>query len=300
MELRHLRYFREVARELHFTRAARNLGISQPPLTQQIQDLERELGQPLFDRAGRGVALTEAGRVFLQDADAILSLAKAAAERVAGVGEGRSGRLRVGFTESSSFNPIVTDALRRFRTAYPGIDLELKEAQSTRLASDILANELDLAFVRPPLAMSSDLELEVLADEAMVAAVPMDHALAARSELKLSDFEGERLICYPRANGRGLSDEVIEAFRASGHEPVIVQQTPQLSSTVNLVAAGLGIAVVPESLQHIHPQSVQFLPIEDLKMRARLAVLHGVRQPSAAQANFLALARTGAETVRWR
>ena len=295
MELRHLRYFREVARELHFTRAARNLGISQPPLTQQIQDLERELGQRLFERAGRGVALTEAGRVFLQDADAILSLAKAAAERVAGVGEGRSGRLRVGFTESSSFNPIVTDALRRFRTAYPGVDLELKEAQSTRLAADILANELDLAFVRPPLAMSSDLELEVLASEAMMAVVPKDHPLAGRAKLTLRDLEGERLICYPRASGRGLSDEVIEAFRANGQEPVIVQQTPQLSSTVNLVAAGLGIAIVPACLQHIHPQSVRYLPIEDLNMRARLAVLHGLRQPSAAQSNFLELARASAK-----
>jgi DNA-binding transcriptional LysR family regulator len=296
MELRHLRYFREVARELHFTRAARNLGISQPPLTQQIQNLERELGQPLFERAGRGVALTEAGRVFLQDADAILSLAKTAAERVAGVGVGRSGRLRVGFTESSSFNPIVTGALRRFRTAYPGVDLELKEGQSTRLAADILANELDLAFVRPPLVTGAHLELKILAHEPMVAAVPTDHPLASRSRLKLRDLQGERLICYPRASGRGLSDEVIEALRSSGHEPVIVQQTPQLSSTVNLVAAGLGIAVVPACLQHIHPQSVRYLPIEDLKMKARLAVLHGVGQPSAAQSNFLALARASARS----
>ena len=294
MELRHLRYFVETARRLHFTKAARALGISQPPLTQQIQALEREIGVALFDRSARRVALTEAGRSFLADAEAILEHVKFATADAARVGQGRAGRLRVGFTESASFNPVVTGVLRRFRTAYPDIDLELRERQTTRLASDIVADELDLAFVRPPLLTGADLAIEILASERLLAALPSDHALAGRRQLRLVDLAAERFISYPRLSGRGLSDEILDAFLNKGYSPAVVQETPQLSSTVNLVAAGLGIAVVPESLRHMHAQAVCYLPIEDLALQAHLAIVQRHRGGSAAQANFVEMARAGA------
>jgi DNA-binding transcriptional LysR family regulator len=289
MELRHLRYFVAVAQDLHFTRAAERLGIAQPPLTFQIKALERELGVQLFDRTGRRVLLTEAGKAFFDDARAILDQVARASAKANRIGQGLSGRLRVGFTESASFNPLVAGTVRAFRTAFPDIDLELEESPSTRLAAAIRANELDLAFVRPPLQNIQGLTLETLAHEPMLAALPVDHPLAAAASLKLQDLACERFILYPRAIRPGLSDEVIAACQAAGFTPTIVQETPQLSSTVNLVATGLGISIVPACLRQVRPQAVRFVPIEDLDLNAHLGLLHRVVEGSAAVARFKAL-----------
>jgi len=291
MELRHLRYFAAVAEELHFTRAAAKLGIAQPPLTQQIKALERELGVDLFVRAGRGVSLTSAGTAFLADAKIILAHVAAASLRARDASRGRVGRLGVGFTESASFHPLVTEAFRGFRAAYPDVQLDLSEGHSPTLIAALEDGSLDLAFVRPPFTPSRRIAYEVLAEEAMAAALPIDHRLAGRQSLRLQELAEERFVLYPRTVRPGLADEVVNACRRAGFEPAVGQETPQLSSTINLVAAGLGVSIVPEGMRQVRPQAVRYLPIEDLDLCAYLAVARRVADPSALSGNFVALLR---------
>lgn len=299
MELRHLRYFVAVADEMHFTRAAIRLGIAQPPLTQQIKALERELGASLFARAGRGIALTAAGQAFLVDAKSILAHVEGAARKAKDAALGLEGTLEVGFTESASFHPLVTEAFKAFQARFLNVELKLREAPTTTLAAALEVGELDLAFVRPPYPRCGNVQFDFLAKEDMVAAVPADHPLAGEAALDLRALSGERFILYPRAIRPGLSDEIVQACRAADFEPITVQEAPQLSSTINLVAAGMGISIVPEGLKKIRPQDVRFIPIRDFPVFARLElgrVMHGL---SPLAANFIdtvksCIARAGA------
>lgn len=292
MELRHLRYFVAVAEELHVTRAAAKLGIAQPPLTQQIKLLEKELGVALLQRSGRGVALTNAGLIFLAEARLILNQVTTAARKARDANLGVVGRLNVGFTESASFHPLVAEALRTFQLAYPDVELSLREAPSTDLVFALAAAELDLAFVRPPYPTHPTVTSQHLPDETMVAALPATHAWAGRKSLELGELAGERFILYPRAIRPGLSDEIVEACRARGFEPKIVQEAPQLSSTINLVAAGMGISIVPDGMRHVRPRDVHFVEVTGLRVRARLALSGRTQDDSPLTANFRQTAQT--------
>jgi len=262
LELRHLRYFCAVAAEQHLTRAAQRLGMAQPPLTQQIKALEAEIGTALFRRVGRGIVLTEAGKAFLEEARAILARVEAAVTRAQRVGRGEVGQLHLGFTESASFNPVVSRLLVRFRADWPEVALTLTEGQSTILAARLRGGELDGAFVRPPLPDPAGLELLPLVAEPLLAAVPINHALAYRAQVHLTELAGEPFVLYPRENGAGLSDAIVAACQEAGFTPRVAQQAPQLSSTVNLVAAALGVAIVPACMRHLRIESVAFLPLQ--------------------------------------
>ena len=286
MELRHLRYFVAVAENLHFTRAAAKLGIAQPPLTQQIKALERELAVQLFDRSGRGVILTNSGLIFLAEARSILAQVAAAARKAKAAEVGVIGRLSVGFTESASFHPLVTEALQAFQLAYPDVELSLREAPSTQLVAALAADELHLAFVRPPYPAHPAVVSDKLAQEAMVAALPGGHPMANRTSLRLTDLAGERFILYPRATRPGLSDEIVEACRSSGFEPNIVQEAPQLSSTINLIATGMGISIVPEGMRHVRPRDVHYVEVTGLRVQAHLALAARTKDLSPLTANF--------------
>jgi len=292
MELRHLRYFVAVAEELHVTRAAAKLGIAQPPLTQQIKALEQELGVSLFDRSRRGVSLTSAGHSFLADARRILSQVTQAGVRARDAAVGRLGRLRVGFTESASFHPLVTRAFRAFQADYPEVELSLIEQPSTELIAALAAESLDCAFVRPPYPSKRQVAFETLADEPMVAALPADHPLADRKALHLADLREEHFILYPRRVRPGLADAVIEACRRSGFEPNIGQEAPQLSSTINLVAAGMGVSIVPESMSQARAQAVRYLSVSDLEVKASLGLACRAMPEEAILLNFLAIVRS--------
>ena len=288
MELRHLRYFRAVAEEAHVTRAAARLGIAQPPLTQQIKALEAELGILLFDRIGRRVELTEAGRVLLGEARVILDRVERAVSRTQQVGQGGSGRLRVGFTGSASFHPMVTEVLKAVRSKWPGVELVLEESKTDDLSAALEQGKLDTAFVRPPLHDRGTLSFQVLATEALMVAVPMTHALAGRENLHLTDLKDESFILYPRAIGPGLSDGVVMACVRAGFSPRVAQQTPQLSSTINLVAASLGVAVVPECLRHLRLDSVRFIRLAGDQPRVQLGLAYRSGERSPAVLNFIA------------
>ena len=274
MELRHLRYFCMAAEELHIRRAAERLAIAQPPLTQQIKALESELGVKLFARAGRGVALTEAGRIFHIEATAILEHVERATALARQVETGYAGRLRVGFTESASFSPVLTKVFTTFRSSWPGVELSLEENHTEGLIEALEQGALEVAFVRPPLRASSTIVFEALVSEPMMVAVPLGHHLARYESVALRDLAHESFVVYPRRHGSGLSDSVIAECRRVGFAPRIAQQTPQLSATINLVAASIGIAVVPECMRHVRPDSVTFVKLSDSGLMAHLGLAY--------------------------
>jgi DNA-binding transcriptional LysR family regulator len=273
MELRHLRYFRVAAEQLHFNRAAEMLRIAQPALTIQIKALEFELGVQLFDRVGRGVVLTEPGKRFLEEATSILQRVDSATEEVRAIASGLEGRIRVGFTESSSFSPLVTKVLADFRQAWPRVKLILEQAHTEGLLKSMSDDLLDVAFVRPPVRVDFKHEYRQLADEKMVVALPVGHRLAGGETVELQELRKEKFIVYPRRNGPGLSDSVLAECRKAGFVPDVIQQTPQLSAAINLVASGIGIAIVPECMNQMRNREVCFLKLKNLQMAAELAML---------------------------
>ena len=291
MELRHLKYFLTVAEELNFTRAARRLSISQPPLTQQIKALEAELGVTLIDRSAYRIALTDAGQVFAAEAARILGEVRNAARLARSATRGALGRVRVGFTESASFNPLVTTALRRFRAEYPDVEVSLEEHPSTELALGLREDRIDVGFVRPPLREERGLAFDLLEREPLVVAVPGGHRLARRRSVALKDLTAETFILYPRAVRPGLADEVVSACEAAGFTPRVGQYAPQLSSTINLVAASLGISVVPDSMRCLQAGAVTYLPLEGEPLYALLGAAYRAEERSAVVRHFIDQAR---------
>ena len=293
MELRHLRYFLAVAQELNFTRAAQRLHIAQPPLTQQIKALEAELGVILIDRSTYRISLTEAGRAFAAEVARILGDVRHAVLVAKRAARSAAGHVRVGFTESASFNPRVTSALRRFRSARPDVEVSLEEHQSTELASALREDRLDAAFLRPPLKTEEGLTLHLLEEEEMVVAIPSGHRLARRKRIDLRELVGEPFILYPRSVRPGLADAVVAACEKAGFTPRVDQYAPQLSATINLVAASLGISIVPKSMQALQPHALAYVPLRGRPVLAQLGIAHRAAENSAAVLNFIAVTRAG-------
>jgi DNA-binding transcriptional LysR family regulator len=291
MELRHLRYFLAVAEELNFTRAAERLSISQPPLTQQIKALEAEIGVALFDRSAYRIELTRAGTVFATEVSRILGDVRNAVLLAKRAARGPVGLVRVGFTESASFNPLVPLTFRTFRSSHSDVEVSLEERQSTELAAALLDGRLDVAFVRPPLKTSEGLTLHLLEAESMVVAVPTGHPLAACAQIELRDLRNETFILYPRAVRPGLADAVIAACEQAGFTPRVGQYAPQLSSTINLVAASLGISVVPKCMERLQPQAVTYVPLRGEPLQALLGIAHRTGEASAAVLKFIETAK---------
>lgn len=291
MELRHLRYFVVTAEAQHFTRAAEILGMAQPPLSHQIRQLEQEVGTPLFDRTGRGVVLNDAGRAFLSCAQDILRRADAAVQTAQRAARGEVGELALGFTESASFNGVVTEVIRRYRQQYPDVEMTLSQGDSETLVAQLRDGAIDAAFVRPPFALDGGLTFTQLTEEPLVVALPLGHALARRKRLAPKDLTQERFILYSRKSGYGLSADIMAACRQHGVNPLIGQRAPQLSSAVNLVAAGMGVAVVPASLRPLRPDGVVYRPFTLDWPRAVLGLAVRTDKPGGRIENLLRLAR---------
>ncbi len=294
MELRHIRYFLAVAEESNFTRAAAKIGIGQPPLSQQIKDLEVELDVQLFRRVPHGAELTAAGAAFLLEARAMMALAERARVSAQRAARGDSGRLRVGFTASAAFNAMVPTTIRGFGRAYPDVALTLEEANTARLLERLVSGELDAAFLRPDDETYKDLRLRKLVEEQMLLVVPSNHPLAKSRSLMLADIASDRFILFPRAVGPRLHDSITSACRAAGFEPVLGQEVPQIPSIINLVAAEAGVSVVPSSLAKIRVDGVVYIPIRGAAPTACLALAWRRDARQTTLANFLALGRTAA------
>jgi DNA-binding transcriptional LysR family regulator len=202
------------------------------------------------------------------------------------------GQVRVGFTESASFNPLVTSAFRSFRSAYPDVEVSLEERQSTELAAALRDGRIDAAFLRPPLKTEEGITLHLLEEEDMVVAVPRGHPLAKRKGADLRDLEPETFILYPRSVRPGLADAVVVACEKAGFTPRVGQYAPQLSATINLVAASLGISIVPQCMQELQPHAVAYVPLRGRPVRALLGIAHRTGEASAAVLKFIELARS--------
>jgi DNA-binding transcriptional LysR family regulator len=290
MELRHLRYFLALAEELSFTRAAERVGIAQPPFSQQIRALEQEMGVRLVDRTPRRVVLTEAGTVFAERVRFILSRIGEAVVVTQQIGRGLSGHICVGFTESGCFHPAVTRTLLEFRQAYPALHVTLQENKSTNLVAMIREGTVDAAFIRPPFEADEVVAYTPLLHEKMVVAVPRGHRLATRKTTTLAGLFEEVFVFYHRNVRPGLTDAVIAACERSGFRPRLSQEAPQLTSTLNLVAAGLGISIVPESLKHLRTNDIVYLRLTGDAPQAALGLASRADGRSAAVGNFIAVA----------
>lgn len=294
MELRHLRYFVAVAEEGHVTRAAERLGIQQPPLSQQIRALETELEVQLFRRKPRGVELTQAGETLLAEARGILDGVEHAAAAARRTGRGEAGRIGLGFTSSASFHPFVPRVIREFREASPLVALSLEEAGTGELVDGLRAERIDAAFVRSPIGAAADLAVHSLLKEGMVAALPAGHPLAGatRIRLPLAALEPETFILYRRPLGPGLYDAIIAACQRAGYSPRIGQEAPRMLATLSLVAAGLGVTLIPASMQRMGMEGVAYRPLaRNAGLIAPLNLACRRREDAPAVRRFIALVR---------
>ena len=301
MELRHLRYFIAVAEEGHVTRAAERLGIQQPPLSQQIRALERELEVQLFRRKPRGVELTDAGQTFFADARRVLGEIEGALARAQRTARGEQGRIVVGFTSSAPFHPFVSRVIRLFRERYPRVSLTLEEAGSGDLVSALRADRLDAAFVRSPVPDGEGIIAHALLEERMFAALPSGHRLAMEAgdaPLPLSALAQESFVLYRRASGPGLHDRIVGACHAAGFSPRIEQEALRIASTLSLIAAGLGVSVVPESLCGMRFGGMVYRPLaEPPRIVAPIRLARHKIERSAAARHFVALVRSEARDL---
>ena len=291
MELRHIRYFLALVEEGNFTRAAGRVGIAQSPFSSQIRDLEREVGAALFHRLPHGAELTDAGRAFLEVVRPMPETTEQATRAARRAARGETGSLAVGFTAASAFNTVVPRAVRAFRRAYPDVALRLEEANTTRLVAALNDGRLDAAFVRPGAPGLDGLRLRLVSEEPMVAAMPASHPAASQEVVSLAEL-GTDLVLFPREIGSVLYDTVVGAYRAAGLEPRVVQYAPQIASTLNLVAAELGVTLAPACMAQLTIAGVVYRPIADEPPVAPLALAarRDNRNPAVPNFNSCALA----------
>ena len=260
MELRQLRYFVAVAEELHFRRAAARLHISQPPLSSQIRRLEEEMGCRLLVRTRRRVELTPAGAAFLRDARALLGELEGAIDTARRIEAGQTGRLRVSFVGSALLS-IVPVVVQRFRAARPGIELELRERSTVEQLRALGTGTIDVGLVRPPIEDDPGLRVDVVMRERTLAALPADHALAALRRVPLARLAGEPFVLFPRAQAPGFHDLLIRSASVSGAPVRVVQYAPEMLTIIGLVAAGIGISLVPASVAALTLEGVTYRPV---------------------------------------
>jgi DNA-binding transcriptional LysR family regulator len=294
LELRHLRYFVGGGVEEHFGRAAKRLGIAQPALSRQIQDLEKELGFALFERLSRGVKLSAAGKLYLGDARRILQDVQEAKRRAERVATGKAGTLRVGFGETQSWHGVVPDAFRRFRQKNPDAELELHPMASPRLFELIRSDKLDAAFVFSLTPPPGDVSCRQVAQHKLILAAPIGHPLTRHKRLRLRDLRDTPLIFFQRWVNPLFCDRLINACVRGGlTTPRIVQEVPDHATMVSLVSCRLGLAFVSEATRWQCPRGVALRPIVDLDFALPFYLIWQESNLSPLLRNFLAQDQTG-------
>ena len=304
MELWHLRYFIAVAEEGHITRAAERLGMQQPPLSQRIKAMESELGVQLLRRKGRGIELTDAGRTFLNNARTILAQVDHTFETTRRTARGEEGQICVGIVPTSPFHPFVPRVIRTFREAYPLVSLRLEERLGEELIELLLSEQIDAAFIRTAPVDPEGLVVSPLLEEPMLVALPSAHALA-RSDgtrdggLLLKNLARETFILY-RPLGAGLREVTMVACRAAGFSPRVGQEAPRIASALSLVAVGLGISLVPASLQHMYMDGVVYRRLKGpVQPRAPIDLATRRGDPSTVVRHFVKLVKQAAKSFRF-
>jgi len=270
MELRHLRYYVAVAEECHFGRAAARLHIAQPPLSQQIKQLEGELGIQLLVRSTRRVELTPAGERYLTRAREVLAAVDDAGTEARRVANGDVGTVKIGFTGTATYEllPVLSKALR---TELPGVDLELRGEMLTPSQTEaLMEGRIDVGLLRPPVG-DVDIVTRVLRHEPLIAALPDGHRLASTSHVSIADLRDETLVGYPSAHRSVIHDAVQEACRDAGFTPRATE-VAETSTLISFVAAGMGVALVPRSVQHLHITGATYRPLTGTPPTVTLAI----------------------------
>jgi len=273
MELRHLRYFVVVGEEQHYGRASRRLRVAQPALSRQIQDLEEEVGFKFFDRLPRGVKLSVAGKLFLEDARRILQAVSEATARAAHVARGQSGTLRVGFTENASWHGVVPDSFRLFREQQPDAELQLQPAASLEQLDAIRSGRLDAGFANFMPKIDPELDQLAVAVHHLELAVPKRHPLTKLKKLRLRELTDALFIWFPRRASPAFYDRLMhECYRGGLKSPRIVQEGLNEATILSLVSTGLGVGWVLGSARWRCPETVAILPVVDLNVPLRLTL----------------------------
>lgn len=292
MDLRRIRYFVAVAEELHFGHAAARLHISQPPLSQQIQALEKELGVQLFIRENKRVRLTPAGQIFLEEARSLLDQAARAVEVTQRAARGETGLLRIGFTSSLPYARIMPRIIQHFRNRYPHIQLQLEELSSRRQIPALAQDKLDIGFLRPSsLLQDAALDHLVLLEEPLVAVMPASHPLAHRHSVQMPMLRDEPFIFYATRLGSELTAQIVNMCHQAGFTPNVVQEVYEMHTILGLVATGLGISIVADSLRQVQLDNIVYVPLEAPAAVTQVLLAWRRHPASPILDNFLATAR---------
>lgn len=285
IEMRLLRQFIAVAEELHFRRAAARLGMAQPPLSLAIQKLERAIGVELLDRSRRQVRLTEAGLAFLDEARRAVAQVERAVVAAQRAARGMAGILRITYVGAAVYD-VLPRLIRAYREGHPDVELELRERTSVGQVRALQRGQADVGFVRPPLFGADDLRSQTVLRERILVALPEDHRLAARKSLALRDLAGEGFVMFPAHEGPSFHARLISACEAAGFSMRVVQEAVQMHTIVSLVAAGLGVALVPASLRNLRQVGVVYRELR-APLTIELAMLWRRGEPSSVVTAFL-------------
>lgn len=266
IDIHKLNAFVAVVEESNISKAAVRLHMQQPPLTRLMQSLEQELDTQLLKRLPRGVEATEAGKVLYQEAITILAHAQSIPRRVQNIAQGKEGQLNVGFTHSVGLHPFLPTVLRAFRDQFPQVSIYLEEESSSALIDAVINEKLDIVFLRKPAPMQRKLHSQHVLNEPLMVALPNNHCLAQTDGvIQLSDLEPYEFVLYRRLGGQDLFDNIMASCYQAGFSPHVVQEAPRLTSSLNLIAAGIGLSIVPASIQDFWNKQIIYKVLEAKK-----------------------------------
>lgn len=291
MELRHLRYFIAVAEELSFTRAAERLGISQPPLSLQIRQLEHEMGTALFYRHARQVELSGAGKVLLEETRDILERVERARMDVKRRARGETGKIWIGAAAATYLDPSIISIMRDFRKKYPSLVIHSEEQSSQALIARVQAGNIDAAFTWSPFSDPEKLTVVPVVDQSSFVMLPERHALCRKSAVEFAVLAKEKFYLPARNGNAKMYDAIIAACHRAGFQPDLDNETPHVLAIFPIVAAGLGVSIVPRCMTRFHFEGVSFRPIDDEVPHWPVSLVYRRNDRSAAVRNLATLAQ---------
>lgn len=263
MDFHKLKAFVAVVEESNISRAAIRMNMQQPPLTRIIQQLEQELGATLLKRLPRGVEVTEAGKALYQEALTILAHAQAIPKRVQNIAQGLEGQINIGFTNSVGLHSFLPALLRQFREAFAAVSIHLEEDGSNSLIDSIINEKNDIVFLRKPAPIGLGLNSLHILDEPLIVAMPNNHPLAGvNTPIQLLGLEPHDFVLYRRLAGQDLFDNILASCYQAGFSPNIVQEAPRLTSSLNLIAAGIGLSIVPEAIRDFWNKQIVYKTLQ--------------------------------------
>lgn len=287
MELRHLRYFVVLGRELHFAKAADKLFITQPALSKQIQQLEDELSVKLFERTKRNVKLTEAGRYLLDESQYILNHLEQVVEATQRKAEGEEGEVRIGFVGSAMQN-VIPDLLERLNTKHPSIHTSLQELNNKDQLDNLLHDKLDIAFVRLE-SVPRELEKKVVFEDSFSLVVSKEHPIVSSNFESLKQFQREKFILFSNDYSQEYYDNIMSIFIDHGFQPKVSHRSVQANSIFRLVEKQLGVAIVPSAMQDGVNLDIEFISLAHLRQRTQLMAVWHKKNRNEALVKFLGL-----------